>query len=55
MYEAIREGIYDQLFRDPDMQAELKNYEEAIAMGHMTSHMAATSILNKYKSRYKDS
>lgn len=50
MYETLREGIYEQVFSDPAMQAELKILEEAIARGECTSHMAATTILNKYKS-----
>lgn len=50
MYEALREGIYEQVFSDPAMQAELKILEESIARGECTSHMAASTILNKYKS-----
>jgi LAO/AO transport system kinase len=53
MYETIRDGIFDQVFNDPDMQTELRFYEGEIARGSLTSHMAATSILNKYKSRSK--
>ena len=51
MYETIREGIYNQVFNDPDMQKELEKHEKAIAEGRMTSFMAASSILNKYKSQ----
>lgn len=50
MYEAIREGIYEQVFSDPDLQEELKSLEASMARGQITSHMAATTILNKYKS-----
>jgi len=49
MYETIKEGIYQHVFHDPGMQKELKEYENAISLGQMTSFMAATSILNKYK------
>ena len=51
MYETIREGIYNQVFNDPEMQKELEHHEKAISEGRMTSFMAASSILNKYKSR----
>jgi LAO/AO transport system kinase len=44
MYETIREGIYNQVFNDPHMKQALKDYENAIAEGRMTSFMAATSI-----------
>ncbi len=50
MYETIREGIYDHVFNDPGMKQELEKYEKAITEGRMTSFMAATSILKKYKS-----
>ena len=50
MHETIREGIYNQVFNDPVMKQALKDYEQAIAEGRMTSFMAATSILNKFKS-----
>lgn len=50
MYETIREGIYQQVFHDPVMKKELEKYEQAIAEGRITSFMAATAILNKYKS-----
>ena len=53
MYETIREGVYHQLFNDPGMQKELAAYEKAITEGRMTSFMAASSILNKYKSPKK--
>jgi hypothetical protein len=50
MYETLREGIYTQVFNDPDMKKELEIHEQAISEGRITSFMAATSILNKYKS-----
>ena len=50
MYETLREGIYDLVFNDPAMKKELESYEKAISEGRITSFMAATSILNKYKS-----
>lgn len=50
MYEAIREGIYEQVFSDPDLQKELKSLEALMASGQITSHMAAATILNKFKS-----
>jgi len=50
MYETLREGIYTQVFNDPDMKKELEIHEKAIAEGRITSFMAASSILNKYKS-----
>ncbi|TFH27371.1 MAG: methylmalonyl Co-A mutase-associated GTPase MeaB [Bacteroidia bacterium] len=53
MHETIKDGIYNQVFNDPFMKAELELHEKAISEGHMTSFMAATSILNKYKSKVK--
>lgn len=50
MYETIRDGIYQQVFHDPAMKKELAKYEKAISEGRLTSFMAATAILNKYKS-----
>lgn len=50
LYETIREGIYMQVFNDADMKEELKVLEESIIAGRITSHMAASTILNKYKS-----
>ncbi len=50
MYETIREGIYSQVFSDPVMQKELKDLETQISEGRITSYMAASIILNKYKS-----
>ena len=50
MHETIREGIYNQVFNDPEMKKELLLHEKAIAEGRITSFMAASSILNKYKS-----
>lgn len=55
MYETIREGIYQQFFNNPLLQKQLKDYEKAIDRGQMTSFMAATSILNMYKSTDKSS
>jgi LAO/AO transport system kinase len=51
MYETIREGIFDQVFKNPSMQQELEKYEEEISQGNMTSFRAASIILNKYKSQ----
>ena len=53
MFETIREGIFNQVFNDPEMQRELEKHEKAITEGRMTSFMAASSILNKYKSQKK--
>ena len=50
MYEALREGIYMQVFKDPAMKKELEAHEKAISEGQITSFMAASSILNKFKS-----
>ena len=50
MYETIRDGIYRQIFNDPDMKKELEKYEKAISKGRITSFMAASAILKKYKS-----
>jgi LAO/AO transport system kinase len=50
MYETLREGIYMQVFNDPAMKKELEAHEKAISEGRITSFMAASSILNKYKS-----
>lgn len=55
MYETIREVIYNQVFNDPEMQLELERHEKAILEGRLTSFMAAASILNKYKSKKKNS
>jgi len=54
LYETIREGIFDQVFKTGEMQDELRSFEEKIARGTMTSFAAAAAILNKYKSRNKD-
>lgn len=51
MYETIREGIFTQVFNDPIMQEKLEKYEVEISQGRMTSFMAASIILNKYKSQ----
>lgn len=51
MYETIREGIFEQVFKNPLMQQELEKYEEEISQGKMTSYKAASFILNKYKSQ----
>ncbi len=50
MYETLRDGIYNLVFNDPEMRKELDEYEKAISEGRITSFMAASSILNKYKS-----
>ena len=54
LYETIREGIFDQVFKTGEMQDELRNFEVKIARGTMTSFAAAAAILNKYKSRNKN-
>ena len=54
MYETIREGIYSHVFGNSSIQAELKDLEEAISKGRITSHMAAMSILEKYTSENKN-
>lgn len=53
MHETIKEGIYNQVFNDPRMKKEMVLHEKAMAEGRMTSFMAASSILNKYKSEDK--
>jgi LAO/AO transport system kinase len=53
LHETIREGIYHLVFNDPEMQKDLHDLENLINRGQITSHMAAATILNKYKSRYK--
>lgn len=50
MYETLRDGIYNQVFNDPLMKKELEIHEKAISEGRTTSFMAASSILNRYKS-----
>ena len=50
MYETLRDGIYNQVFNSPAMKKELEKYEKAISEGRITSFMAASAILNKYKS-----
>jgi LAO/AO transport system kinase len=54
LHETIREGIFDQVFKEREMFDELKRCEERISRGEMTSFAAATAILNKYKSKHKD-
>ncbi|MGW8316863.1 MAG: methylmalonyl Co-A mutase-associated GTPase MeaB [Bacteroidales bacterium] len=49
MYESIREGIFEQVFRDPSMKSMLDHYEKEISAGTMTSYAAARAILNKFK------
>jgi len=53
LHETLRDGIYKQVFNDPQMKEELLRHEKAMAEGRMTSFMAAASILNKYKSEDK--
>jgi LAO/AO transport system kinase len=50
LFESIRDGIYNLVFNDPAMKKELDKHEKAISEGRITSFMAASSILNKYKS-----
>ncbi len=51
MYETIREGIFNQVFSDSSIQKELITLEQEISEGKLTSYMAASIILNKYKSQ----
>ena len=53
LHETLREGIFNQVFNDPRMKEELRLHEKAMSEGRMTSFMAASSILNKYKSGLK--
>jgi LAO/AO transport system kinase len=53
MYETLREGIYDLAFNNPRMQEALEQHEKAIREGKMTSFMAASSLLEKYKSMHQ--
>lgn len=53
MYESIREGIFEQVFRDPSMKSMLEHYEKEISEGSLTSHAAARAILKKFKSGNK--
>ena len=55
LHETIRQGIFDQVFKNREMHDELKRYEDMIYKGEMTSFAAAAAILNKYKSRHKES
>ncbi|MCD4711350.1 MAG: methylmalonyl Co-A mutase-associated GTPase MeaB [Bacteroidales bacterium] len=55
MYETLRDGIYNQVFNDPAMRKELEFHEKAISEGRITSFMAASSVLKKYKSGNKTS
>ncbi len=54
MYESIREGIYQQFFNNPALKRQLKEYEKAIDRGEITSFMAATAILDKFKSTVRN-
>lgn len=49
MYASIREGIFEQVFKDPSMKSMLDHYEKEISRGTMTSYAAARAILNKFK------
>jgi LAO/AO transport system kinase len=53
LHETLREGIYHLVFNDMEMQKDLHDLEDSINRGQITSHMAAATILKKYKSRYK--
>jgi LAO/AO transport system kinase len=55
LHETIREGIFDQVFKNREMHDDLRRYEDMINRGEMTSFAAASAILNKYKSRHKSS
>ena len=55
LYEAIRNGIFDLVFRDPEMKALLDRYEQEVSRGAMTSHAAAGSILKTFKTTNKPS
>ncbi len=50
MYETIREGIFHHIFNDPGIKEELRKYEKEIMEGKITSFMAATSILDRFRS-----
>ena len=49
LYETIKEGIYNQVFKNQDIQNQLIEYEDEIAQGRMTSFQAAIKILSKYE------
>lgn len=49
MYETIREALFNQVFNDPGIQAEIRNMETLLAGGEITSYMAAARILEKYR------
>ncbi|MFO7932870.1 MAG: methylmalonyl Co-A mutase-associated GTPase MeaB [Bacteroidales bacterium] len=53
MYETLKEGIYDLAFNNPRMQEALEQHEKAIREGEMTSFMAASSLLEKYRSMHQ--
>jgi LAO/AO transport system kinase len=50
LYETIREGIFQQVFNDPEMKKELEAFEKDISEGRITSFMAAASILDQFRS-----
>ncbi len=50
MYETIREGIFNHVFNDPAIKKELENRERDILEGRITSFMAASSILEQFRS-----
>ncbi|MDF1575285.1 MAG: methylmalonyl Co-A mutase-associated GTPase MeaB [Bacteroidales bacterium] len=50
MYETLRDGLYKQVFNDPALKKELEIHEKAISEGRTTAFMAASAILNKFKS-----
>jgi LAO/AO transport system kinase len=49
MNESLREGMYTLVLGDPDIQAEILKLEQRVSRGELTSFMAASLILNKYK------
>jgi LAO/AO transport system kinase len=49
MYETLREGILNRVFQDPDVRKDLDFFEKEISEGRMTSFMAASKILEKYR------
>jgi len=49
LYETISEGILNQVYHDPVIREELNRLEDEISRGRLTSFMAATRILEKYR------
>lgn len=51
LYETIKEGIYNHVINNADIKKLLKEYEEEIMQGRMTSFQAASIILSKYQGK----